>query len=267
VTNSAAPVPSELSDFTNVSIHGIDGYALTDYWAYGIYESSWSNIVFANLIYTGGGGGGDLSGYSAQGIGVYLTGASGSSAPPQGTAFNFTNCFFNYMNMGIEYNSWTQGVNVNQGNFTGGKFGIYVSTPDQGQDQLNVTASQFNVSDGGIVDSVGVPGTILVGNYFFVPTPTSANSGVSLNSEYEAIVTGNVFQRIGASTAGTNGLVIGTNIYAGAVITANVFTGLGAGIFLENTSSGNNVQSNAYHANSTNIVNSGTGNVLGGGSQ
>jgi hypothetical protein len=265
--NSAQPLPAEISDVTNVSIHGVDGYALTDYWSQGIFENSWSNINFTNVSITGGGGGGDLSGYSGQGVGVYMTGSSGSGAPPQGVQFNFSSCLFTYLNMGIQYNNWTQGVAVSLSNFVGGKYGIYVNTPSQGQDQLTVIGSQFNDSDAGIYDNIGIAGLMVVGNYFFVPTPASGNAGIQLAAEYEAVISGNVFQRVGSSATGTNGLIVGSNLYAGTMITGNVFTGLGSGIFLQSTSSGNNVQSNSYHANSTNIFDSGTSNVKGGGSQ
>lgn len=266
-TNNSAPQPSEASDVTNVSFHGSDGYAQTYYWPEAILVASWSNINFTNVIAYGGGGGGDLSGYSGQGVGIDFTGSSGSSAPPQGTAYNVSNSFFNYLLYGIFYSDWVQGVTVNQTNFTGGKYGIYVGTPDQGQDQLTIIGSQFNESDAGIQDNVGTPGLMIIGNYFLIPTPTGSNSGILLASTYEATVSNNVFQRIGSSATNTNGLTIGTNIYAGAMVTGNVFTGLGAGIFLESGSSGHNVQSNSYHSNSSNIYDLGSGNTKGGGSQ
>lgn len=268
-TSSAAPEPVELSDITNVSIHGEDGFAINDYWVQGIYESSWSNINFMGVTVDGGGGGGNLSGYSAQGIGILLIGNSGSNAAPQGVVYNITDSQFNYLQMGVQYNNWTQGVTISQSNFGGGEFGVYVASPGLGQDQLTITASQFNESGYAVVDNIGVPALMLSGNYIFVPTPASNNNntGVYLAVANSAVISGNTFQRLGSSAAGTNGIAIGSNGNAGAMITGNVITGMQTGILLQSASSGNNVQSNLYHGNGTNIVNSGSGNVLGGGSQ
>jgi hypothetical protein len=267
-TSSAMPVPVSISDITNVSIHGSDGYGQNNYWQQGVYVSSWSNISFVNVTVEGSAHGGDLPGYTGQGIGIALTGNSGSNTAPQGIDYNITACQFNYLNTGVQYNHWVEGVTVSQSNFVGGKIGIDVTTPGPAQDQLSVVASQFNDSDYDILDSVGIAGMTISNNYFLSPTPAagSNNSAILLSSVYQAVVSGNNIQRLGASSAGTNGITIGTNNYAGAIVTGNVITGMGTGVFLQNTSSGNNVQSNLYHANGSNVVNSGTNNVVGGGS-
>lgn len=265
-TSGAMPVPTVISDISNVSIRGSDGFGQRNYWNQGVYISSWSNINFMGLTVAGSAGGGDLPGYTGDGIGVLLTGNSGSGAAPQGVQYNLTGCQFEYLSMGLQYNHWVEGVTVNQSNFTGEKYGIYVATPNQGQDQLTVTGSQFNNSDYSIVDNIGIAGLTIANNYFLIPTPTSSGAGIFLLNVYTASISGNNFQRIGSSSNGTFGVAISKNGYAGAVITANTFTGLGGGVYLQSGSSNNSVQSNSYHANATNVINSGSDNLIGGGS-
>lgn len=264
-TASEAPVPTVISDITNVSIHGSDGFAQNNYWQQGIYTASWSNINFTGVTVIGSAHGGDFAGYAGQGLGIDFTGSSGNGSAPQGVQYNIAGCQFNYLQAGVQYNDWIQGLSISQTNFTGGKFGIHVTPPNQGQDQLIVTGSQFNDSAYGIWDEAGIPGLVISNNYFLIPTPTSNNAAVFLTDVYTAAISNNHFQRIGASANGTNGVAIGKNNYAGAVISGNTFTGLGTGIFLQNSSSANSVQSNLYHANGTNIVNQGAGNIIGGG--
>jgi hypothetical protein len=249
---TGSPVPTEVSDITNVSIHGSDGWAQTNYWLQGVFVESWSNINFTNLNVVGSGGGGDLPGYTGQGIGVDLT----ANSPPFGVVYNFAGCQLNYLQYGIQYGTNVQGVTVSQSNFVGGKVGIF-SPSSSGTSQLTVQGSQFNDSDAGIQDNGGIPAVAIMGNYFLIPTPASSNAGVQLSSVAGAQITGNQFQRIGSAATGTNGLVVGASSATGAVTTGNIFTALGTGVFFQAGSSRNNLQSNGYLNNSTNFVNSG----------
>jgi hypothetical protein len=257
---STQPVPVELSTIDDVSIHGADGYVATDYWRYGVLLSNWSNVNVTGLNINGGGGGGDLSGYTAQGIGVYLT----ASAPPYGVVYNFTDCEINYLQYGIEYGENIQGVTVAQSNFTGGKVGIFAPYTNSSTTQLTVTSSQFNESDYGILDQQGIASTMIENNLFIIPVPSSSNAAISLQRVYEAAVSGNVFEGLGKTN--TNGLVVGTKVGPGGVVTGNVFDGLNAAVVLGSGSGNMNVQSNVYSNNTSTVINSGSGNTVGGGS-
>jgi hypothetical protein len=249
-----------LSTIDDVSIHGADGYVATDYWRYGVLLSNWSNVNVTGLNINGGGGGGDLSGYTAQGIGVYLT----ASAPPYGVVYNFTDCEINYLQYGIEYGENIQGVTVAQSNFTGGKVGIFAPYTNSSTTQLTVTSSQFNESDYGILDQQGIASTMIENNLFIIPVPSSSNAAISLQRVYEAAVSGNVFEGLGKTN--TNGLVVGTKVGPGGVVTGNVFDGLNAAVVLGSGSGNMNVQSNVYSNNTSTVINSGSGNTVGGGS-
>ena len=256
--SSGQPVPSVTSDFTDVTVGTTAG---SNYWAFGISANNWSFINFNSVTVYGGSGGGDLPGYTGEGVGIALT----ATAPPFGVVYNVVGGQFNYLEYGISYGANIQGLAVSQTNFVGGKIGIYVPAVS-GTTQLTVIGSQFNDSDYGILDQSGVAATMIENNLFIIPEPTSSNAGISLQKEFESIISGNVFQRAGAAATGTNGVVIGSNSGADGVITGNVFYNLQSAVVLGSTSSGMNVQSNAYSGNSTNVANSGTGNTVGGGS-
>jgi hypothetical protein len=251
------PGNQALSDVTNVSIRGSDAYAATHYWTTGIYVSQVSQINFEGV---------NIFGPSAVGgSGVSLNGASAAAT----TVFNFHSCVFNYLTTGISYGTYVQGVTVNQSNFTGGAIGINVAASESGLDQLAVTGSQFENTSVGISASSYVPDSLIENNLFIVPAGAIA---VQLSTSGLFSMVGNSIH--GLSTSSTNGFVIANSQFGGA-ITGNSIYNVGTGIYLQSTSNGVNVQSNVYHGNSANVVNSGgavcpataSGNCLGGGSE
>jgi hypothetical protein len=236
-------------------VHGSDGYAASNYFAYGIHIINASNITYSNVDVVGTGG----SGYTNLGAGVVLGGTSTANS----VVHNFTGCTFNYVGTGILYGAYVQGVTVSQSNFTGSNgYGINVPVSESGLDQLVVTNSQFNVTGNAIYTGTDVPNTMLLGNLFIVP---ASSNGVFLNSSGLFSIAGNSFN-VSGSKSGQNFVVIGTSANDGGVISGNMFDGAPTAINLLTGSTHVNVQSNFYVANTANVVNSGTANVVGGGS-
>jgi len=252
VSTVSNPANSALSDVTGVTFRGADGYVVTDGWSTGVLVSSVSNVNFTNDVWVGP---------SAGTVGVLLQGTSTAL----GVVYQFQGCTFNYINIGIEYAQWVQGVTVAQSNFTGGVDGILTPASQAGLDELLVYGNQFNVSGNGIFLSTGVESAQIFGNIFLVPN--SAN-GIFMSFAGNNVIANNTFEPANGSPAGNNGLVIsGTINNWPNVITGNSFNQMKSdGIQLGSGSTGNNVQSNAYFGNGTNIVNAGSGNTIGGGS-
>jgi hypothetical protein len=247
----ANPANSALSDITNVTTRGADGYVVTDGWSNGVNVASVSNINFTNLT---------TIGPSTASYGVILNGTSTAL----GVVYNFQGCTFNYLGIGLYYAAYVQGVTVNQSNFTGDTNGIVVPTGQAGLDQLSVTNSQFNTYNNGILTQSNV-GVIMIANNFFLVQNNS--NGISLQNYSAFSIIGNTFNPAVASPTGTRGIYIDTWASSAGVITANAIQEMTTGILLGSGSKSVNVQSNVYFANTTNISNSGTGNTLGGGSQ
>jgi hypothetical protein len=269
-TAGSLTAPLENSDITNVSLHGADGYGLSDFWTTGILAQSWSSILFSNIQVTGAVTGSDLAGYCGSGIGINVVGNAGGGSPPLGVIYNIIGSQFNCLLSGINNGVFAQGITISQSNFVANRNGITTSS-GSGSTQITVMGSQFNVSDNAILDTVGVPDFQIVGNTFLVPpnTFTGTSAAISLQPVFSASIVGNSFYVLTASPpgAGTFGIIVASNSYVGAVITGNSFSNFATAIQLTSASSGNNVQSNIYSHNTSNVVNGGTGNTIGGGSQ
>lgn len=247
------PANSALSDVTNVTFRGADGYVASDAWSFSVEASGVSNINFTNDYFVGP---------TAGTVGVLLTGSSTAL----GVVYNFSGCTFNFIGIGIQYAQWIQGVTVSQSNFTGGTQGIVVPASQPGLDELLVWGNQFNVTGNGVLDETGIESTQIFGNIFLVP---NGANGVQLFAAGNSIIQGNTFEPANPSPSANNGLVIsGTVNNWPVIVTGNSFLQMaGDGIQLGSGSRNVNVQSNVYSGNGTNVLNAGTGNTIGGGSQ
>ncbi|MBN3812228.1 right-handed parallel beta-helix repeat-containing protein [Paraburkholderia sp. Ac-20347] len=243
----ANPANTAQSDIINVTVSGKPDTGA--YWQKGISLIGVSNVNLFGVNVVGGG---------TTGTGLYLY--TTSSVP--GVVYNVTSSTFNYLQYGLYYGPYVQGVSVSQCNFTGGLYGIYAPSGNTGTDQLYVAGTQFNVSGAAIYELTQVSNSDIVGNLFIVQ---NNSQGINLaQSGYYAIV-GNSFNPNGGTNA--NAIVINNSISPG-IITGNNIFGMGAtGITLQSGSQYVNVQSNVYSGNGTNVVNSGTNNTVGGGSQ
>lgn len=236
------------SDVTNVDIGGIDGYGGANTWACGIDLYGVWNTNFVNVSMIGG------AAYSGTGISL----SAGSS---YACIFNLTSCNFSYLNTGLLIGSYIQGVTVSQSNF-GGNMSIYVPSTNAGYiDQIGVANSQFanGVGTGPIFkDDYGCV-DVMFSNCLFIGGAGSALrfsktsgftvSGCSFNG-------GNIGVEVVESAADCAGIIIG-----------NVFRHHQYAVWLRSTAKNINVQSNAYFSNANTVVNQGTGNTIGGGSQ
>lgn len=260
-TTVSGPANTPQSDITNVTFRGADGYAITDYWSYSAILNSVSTVNYTNVFITGPAPGG--SGYTSAGIGIQLNGTSAAN----GVVHNFYGCTFNYIGVGLGLETTTQGISVQQSNFTGGNYGILTSGSGAG-DQLYIAGSQFNDNVGGIVTPSPYTNTMVIGNLFIVP----ANKvGIWLQSYNSFTVLGNTFNSVGGATTQVGVLIDQINGGIGGIVTGNTFNNLFYAIQLTANSARANVQSNSYIGNGTNVQNSGTGtgnlaNVVGGGS-
>lgn len=250
IANAAA---TEISEIANVNIYGTDGPDNFNYWACCIEVEYTSNVNLLNVT---------LSGTNTfQGTGVWIHGDA--ARPPN--VFNLTCVTCNYLNVGLEYGDYVQGVTLQQCNFTGDNFGVNTAPGLSILVQLAVNCSQFNCFKAGLNFATEIPDTTIVGNLIFVPGPASGVAvGIQMGRSHRYAITGNSFTAYNTA-ANSNGIVIGTSLSAG-VISGNVFEALGFGVVLQAPSTGNNVQSNAYSGVGAPVSDSGTGNTVGGGS-
>jgi hypothetical protein len=246
------PANSALSDITNVVFRGADGYVQTFGWGFCINVQSVSNVNYTNVMGVGP---------SFTSTGIQITGSANALA----CVHNFQGCTFNYLGIGIYYTAYVQGVTVNQCNFTGDNNGIVVPGGQPGLDQLNVTNCQFNTYQNGILCQSNVGAIMIVGNFFLVQ---NNSAGITLQNYSLFTIMGNTFNPALGSPTGTIGISVDTWASSAGVITGNGIQQMTvAGITLGGASKSVNVQSNCYFSNGANVVNSGTGNTVGGGSQ
>lgn len=255
VTSIPNPAISALSDVTNVTFRGSDGYAMTDYWTKGISIGEVSNITFSNVQ---GYGSSAIAGY-----GIEIDGTS--TAPP--VQFNFYGCNIDNLTYGLVLGNYSQGATVNQSNFTGDTYGIIVPGGETGMDQLTVTGSQFNAQYGIAIESEYH--NTMIANNLFIVSNLATHYGIYDSAAVLFTISGNTFQNSGAPSLNNNPIGVYLNNTAGVAgaLTGNTFRYMSPAIYLGSAASGVNIQSNAYFNNNTNVSNNGTGNTVGGGSQ
>lgn len=244
------PANTAPSDIIGVTFRGADGYAATQYWAYGVDVFNVSNVNFISDAFVGEGGT-----YATKGAGVNLHGTT--AVPP--VVFNFTDTYFQWLLVGIIYGPNVQGVSVAQSQFTGDAYGIHATPNGQIVDQLTVTSSQFNCSLEGIYLEYPISNTIIQNDYFIVPTNAV---GFDMSSAYSYSIVGNTFEPQ-VSATNTVGLAINTTNGPGGVISGNVFSGLTTGVYLQGASMNAVLATNQYASNTNNFVNSGSNNKIG----
>lgn len=245
----ANPANTALSDITNVTCRGNDGYLVNNVWTDCVTVTGVSNVNYTNIDVTG----------TLVGVGVNLSG----TATALSVVHNFQGCTFNYTSDGIYYGSYVQGVSVNQSNFTGGAVGIVSPTGSVGTSQLSVTNSQFNNSGFALLLQASVPGTSVVGNYIIAQVASAI--GVSVFQPGLLQIVGNLFN--GTLSSGQIGINFSSGS-AASIITGNSFFHFPTAVFLASDTGSVNVQSNAYTLNTVDVNNAaGAANTIGGGSK
>jgi hypothetical protein len=246
-----------LSDITNVTFRGSDGYSATNYWATGVNIGGVSNINFVNDVFLGPEGAG-------HGYGISLQGAP-NNASILPVVYNIIGCNFEQLSIGLFYGGVAQGVSVSSSNFTSNTWGIYAhGSSSTALDQLSVTGSQFNNSGFSIDAETELQAVSITNNFFLVQNNTAA---INLNLTDNFTISGNNFMP--ATQPAINQNAIQINSYAGGAgsITGNTFDGVDAGIILNAGAKYVNVQSNAYSPSvGTRVSDLGSNNTVSGGS-
>ena len=272
--SNSNPALSSQSTLMNMSFRGADGYAVTDLWAYGIYNKTISNVQYIDDTFVSPIANGNNV-YS-----VWITGDPTNMACAGGVgcfnvANNFTNCNFYGGAAGIGYGPTVQGVAVTNTNFdnAGSGYGIVVPA-GEGPALVGLTVTNSQFGRVAIVANTQLSSVLLQGNIFIVSDTAPgilAVDGFFSSSSF----TSNSFQgAVGPPTAaGSAGIVLSTGS-ENVVITGNNFALVDNAIVLFSGTANNNVQSNSYGAfvnhKATNGGGAscppGGGNCLGGGS-
>jgi nitrous oxidase accessory protein NosD len=165
----------------------------------------------------------------------------------------------------VDYGTYTHGMTISNSNFNT-YFSVLVPSNESNLDQLIIKGSQFQTINNIISVDSDVGSILLADNLFIVG---SANEyALTIVCGHAITITGNAFESL--TNSGTTAIsVTGASSYNqnANTIVANHFDGFATPINLGSGSKGWNVQSNAYANNSGPNLNSGVGNMLGGGSQ
>lgn len=251
------------SDITRVNFRGSDnqGGGGLAYWTncYVMNGVCGTNVIGCTLY-----GSSSFQGNGA----VYQGNAANAANAGNGNGYsiyhNVVGCIFNQLFYGVQYLSYSQGLTISQSNFQNTNTGVYTPPGQTGTlSQLQISCSQLACIANNISILTNIGNVMIYGNDLF---SGASSSSILLNIPEGYSIVGNNISTGGG--AGTFGITIGPpfNSNQVGVITGNVFLGLNLAIFLETGSMGNNIQSNSYSGNTTNINNLGSGNTLGGGS-
>jgi len=241
------------NDISGVTVRGNDGYNSAFRFGIGISIFGASNVNFQNVAVIGST---DGAAYGSAGTCLQIAGSS-ILLPVQ---FNLVASQFNDCGIGILYGTYAQGIQISASNFVGNGTAISQPSANVGNDQLAISASQFNSGTRNIFLQAPIDGVTLAGNTFY--TSGTATASVDIPGVQYAIM-GNAF--IQFSGTPSTGISIGTYSLDAGTITGNTFSGFNTAVFLQSGSQLANVQSNAYVNTATNVNNSGTSNTVGGG--
>lgn len=251
--NIPNPANSVMSDITGVTARGADGYEVADYWTTGFNVNIQPNVNFNSVMVVGPA--------TVAGTGISTNGAGSTVAAP----YNISLSSFNALSVGINYGTLTQGVTVNQCNFTGTAFGILAVPGLTGLDQLSVTNSQFNSQNAGILIQTPMNGVGISNNFFLVPNTASA---ITLQNVAQFTIVGNTINPAADASPNVTGFAIGAWAAAGGIITGNQFYNLTYGVTFATGAKNVNMQSNQFVGVANNILNSSncaSGCNIGGG--
>jgi hypothetical protein len=105
---------------------------------------------------------------------------------------------------------------------------------------------------------------MLIGNFFLVP---SNGVGIQLQNYSQFSILGNTFNPAVLPITNATSIVIGPYTASAGIISGNQSYKMTLAVNLQSGSQFVNVQSNSYSGNTTNVLNNGTNNTVGGGSQ
>jgi Pectate lyase superfamily protein len=174
-TGSALPAVSAQSDISFVTIRGF-GEDSSRYWTTGIADVGASNVSVVTTSIFG------CNTVGGCGTGVSITGLV--SATQYAAAWSFTQLYTQQVNVGLELNSYVQGISVTQSQFIGEQFGILAPGSQTGiLDGLLVQSSSFNIQGNGSACTTGngCHGVDLLSPWWDVQV---ANNVFELNTAY-----------------------------------------------------------------------------------
>jgi hypothetical protein len=257
------------NEIRNVTCRGADGYGQTDYWATGFYAQYVSNINFdADQFFGPDGATGQGTAFDFNNPGA--DGCVSAQGPWQcGENYNINSSYANSAANCFFYGPNTQFVKIHHFQCLNSGTGILVPAGAGTLQGLTVDASTWYTYQYGIEDLNGIKNTVLgPGDMWSLNTTDPA---LYLTNNWALTIIGEQFTPF----QGGNGLQPAINIpgtsHDISMITGNVISGGGSTfasscIFLGSTSTGVQVQSNAYSGCTTKVDNAGTGNTVGGGS-
>ena len=253
VTSSDCGGSKQSSRFSNLTIEGTGSFPFRNHWGRGLTLNNLSFVDVDSVDFFG------ENGSSMQGI--FATGNATSHC----YAFNMMVSKSNFINTanGISLGTLFQGLFVTQSNFLNGEAGIVVPAAESEVDQINISDSSFDVKGDTIATFSPIVGLYVTHNTIEIP---KSGSGVHINGggDQFVIAENNIFNPFGKSSG--SGVIVDSAANFGN-ITGNVYQYLRVANSLGESSSGWNIQSNAYGSKISKWnINSGKRNKVGGGS-
>lgn len=252
----------------DITIRGADGYAASDYWGTAIDCFNVSNISFgkSNLF-------GPVASTSdnTKGTGIRLVssatpGGGTSTEPGYGTSYDLTGVKIRFMGRALEIGTGIQGVVLGSSTeILNGYDGVYILAGSTEVRQLTIDGAQISVNGDAVYFGSAVPASVITGSYIGVATGKNGlvfatNTGAANSSP--TIVSGNTIS--GRDTGAGDAIYVNSN-YGPIVITGNGILGVTTGVECTANSSKVTVQDNSYMNCTNDVLDSGTGNIIGDG--
>jgi hypothetical protein len=247
-TNEAVSANNAIS---NSVFRGFDGYAVADYWSFGMDLVGVSNITLTNNWFWG------ANTATPAGTGVRFRGTGSTN---YAVVMNVAFSTFAGLGVGAEIAGFTQAEVFTSDDFVESNYGIHVSSGLSGINQyLTVVNSQFSgLFVAGISELSPYIQQTISNNLFL---PGDSQTGIVEDGDFFTITGGNQFIFSGSTTPG--GAVNVTGASGFGVIADNLIQGMLTGVTLGSSTADVTLGNNGYYNNTQNFNNLGTGNDIG----
>lgn len=240
------------------------GVAITGYGGQGSGNAGWTScltmigISFNNIVDCDFIGNNDNNdNYS---VGVSILSQHYPSNIVYSIVTNITDCIFLRLMHGVENKLDSQGLTISQSNFTNCKCGVYI--PENGY-QIGITNSQFDCYNCAVLFDGGTTSFLFSNNLVF--TSYANTFGIACNGYVDGyIITGNQFEG-GGQSQNVRAIVMNKSSPQGMdtnIISSNIVRKYTKGICLTQESKGWRVFGNTFAANTENIYNVGSNNII-----
>ena len=250
-----------ISDLTNVTVRGDDGYCVAHSFNNGFYTDYVSNINFVNDFFVGGR---TPATTGANNSNAGLDIAGGGSTSKIGVAYNTTNLQTLCNTYGIYFGAYAQGLVVGSGHVLVGDTNE-VYTPGTNVNQITIVGGTMNNYGTGVdvyLGSGGVTQVLISGEFLFVE---NSSYGIQSLGNNEITATGNDFD----GTCSAPGCGVGVSITSmngtssiGGDLVGNHFWQVQIGISLTNNVTNFAAKSNFYSSVGTDIINGNQSNFV-----